>query len=343
VGSSSGLAALMENFTVDILGENEITKRQVMTRVNSREIKEKIIKKFNLTKVYKTDKQRNRLDLALKIFKKKTKVDMTEEGGLGFADVISFSIDVLDKDSNRCSDIANYYVECIDEKIRSLNAQRASDNKEFIVAQMERHRQYLADAREKLRVFQLNNKIFDIPEQVKYVLKSIGTIKAQVLSLETQKSFLLMQHNQQSVEVRQINNQIYLLNKKILDIEKQQKPDLFLGLNKSLDLAYEYADLYLEVEALTGVITLLKQQFEQARIQESKNVKSIRIIDRARPPQKKYKPKRAYIVIAMVTFYMGFLSLILVSKKYYHRMRQASPGIIEKIENIVAHFSFRKQ
>jgi len=340
-GSGSGLSALMENFTIDILGTNEISKRQLLTILNSREIKEKIINKFDLIRVYRLQKRYNGLELAIKTFEKNSTIDMEEEGGLGFSDVVSFTVTILDKDSNRCAEMANYYILVVDEKVKELNGTKAHNNKIFLQGEIEKSYQKLEIARNNLKSFQIENRIFDVPTQVGQALKSLGEFKAQVISLETQKAYLSLEHNSDFQKIRELSAQISIINHKIEELERNRKPDLMPGLDNSLGLANRYADLFLEVEAYTSVIKLLRQQYEQACIQEAKSIPSLKIIDYAKVPQKKYKPKRSIIVIVLVSIYMLGFVLLICAKSNFAVVRKQNPALTARVDEIMRNLRIR--
>ncbi len=337
VGSGSGLAALMPNFAVDILGGNDITKRQLVTILHSRELKEQIIEEFDLVHVYETEETPNYLEKAIRALEGNTTIKVSEEGGLGFSDITSISISILDKDSVRCAEMANRYVTIADDRIRELNSRKASENRAFIEQQIAISQDKLVQARSKLNQFQLENRLYSIPEQTKLVLQTVGELKSKMLSLETRRAYLLRQHAPAHPLIKDVNVQIAILDKEISQLEKKEKPDLLMGLEKSLELGNGYADRYIDVETLTGVITLLRQQLEQARIQENKAVSSVRIVDHARPPQWKAKPKKAFVVLTIVTLYMFGLVLVVLARKRYKKLRNNNPDAVAKIDEFLSH------
>ncbi|MFO7891950.1 MAG: GNVR domain-containing protein [bacterium] len=62
------------------------------------------------------------------------------------------------------------------------------------------------------------------------------------------------------------------------------------------------------------MLEYLAPQYEQAKIQEMKDVPTIQVIDWATRPEWKSKPKRAYIVI--LSFLISFMVSILLVLTY---------------------------
>ncbi|MFX1589891.1 MAG: Wzz/FepE/Etk N-terminal domain-containing protein [Promethearchaeota archaeon] len=338
--SGSGLSALMHNFSVDILGSNDLSKQQINTLINSRDIREKVIEKFNLIKLYKTSNATNYLEKALRILDRNIEINIDEEGGLGFADIISFSVSVYDKDAKRASEMVEFLIKQVDIAIRILGIQRAAANKKFIWAKIEELKDSLSLAREKLNAFQIKNKIFNPTEQVKIVIESIAKMKAEVISLETQRSYLATQQNYEHPDIKKLNIQINAIQKKIKELETKKSKDIMVGLESSLELMNIYADLLVEVESLQGVIVLLRQQYEQAKIQESKDIPSLRIVDHAKVAQWKAKPKRAYYVIVITFIYMFLIISFIIVQEFTSRQRDNDPQSLEKIDKVIKELKF---
>jgi capsule polysaccharide export protein KpsE/RkpR len=74
-------------------------------------------------------------------------------------------------------------------------------------------------------------------------------------------------------------------------------------------LGMENARLLREVTIQNTLLELLIPQYEQARMEETKNIPSIQIIDHPQVALNKTKPKRSYIVIAatMMAFLLSFI------------------------------------
>ena len=68
-----------------------------------------------------------------------------------------------------------------------------------------------------------------------------------------------------------------------------------------------------EVEVQGRLLEIMVPQFEQARMEESKNIPTLQIIDEPRIPLNKTKPKRMFIVLAVVfmstVFSVGYVFL----------------------------------
>ena len=75
--------------------------------------------------------------------------------------------------------------------------------------------------------------------------------------------------------------------------------DLYPSIRKLPLLGVEWADLYRKTKIQETIYQLLNQQYELTRIQEAKEIPTIRVIDPANLPEKKSWPPRLLIVLAV--------------------------------------------
>jgi len=88
----------------------------------------------------------------------------------------------------------------------------------------------------------------------------------------------------------------------------------------------EWADLYRKTKIQETVYQLLNQQYELTRIQEAKEIPTIRVIDPANLPEKKSWPPR--LLIIMTTTGVGILCTVLwiVGSDSWERVDRRDPG-----------------
>ena len=76
----------------------------------------------------------------------------------------------------------------------------------------------------------------------------------------------------------------------------------------SPQLLLEQERLIRDVQINATIYTELRKQFELVKIEEVKNIPVINVMDSARAPAKKDKPKRAIIVLSV--FFLSFLGAV---------------------------------
>ena len=174
------------------------------------------------------------------------------------------------------------------------------------------------------------------------VLQAIAAQKAEVLALESQKMYMQSIHDAGYDGLKVINQKISSLNAKIAEMENNERGDIFPGLVQSVDLADEYIDMLKDVETYVQLRFLLVQQLEQARLRRAKDYSGIYVVDRARPPQYKFKPKRAIVVIVIVGLYMSALILLLLFKEHFAYLRAHQPAKLEKYDALIRNLTSLK-
>lgn len=334
--SSSGILSMLgNNFTDDLLADSKFSKRQYIALLNSRELQEQLIDSFNLIKVYKLNKMPNSLDLALKTLQKTIIIKGNEEGGLGITDIVSVEITVIDKDPNRASNMANFLFDLLQKKVLNMNQKKYILQNAFIEQQIDLNDSKLINARNTLKTFQVKNQAYDVSTQAKMTIRSLGQLEGDRMSLEMQKAYLQKSFLPGYSEINEINQKLAICNQQISELEKRSNSSLTPGLQNSLNLSNEYVDHFKEVETYIQLNYALRQQLEISKLKQQKSYTEIDVIDHARPAQYKFKPKRAIIVLVIVSFYMALILLWIVFYDYYLYVRKNHP---EKIENILQAF-----
>ena len=324
--SGGGILSMLGNeLSPDAFMGSKFSKRQYISLLQSRELREQLINKFDLINLYKLNKMINSLDLTLKALDKNIIIKEEEEGGLGITDVLTVSLTVVDGKAQRASDMANSLFDLLEKKVLEIN-QRESDRQiDFLNKQTQLDDTLLARARRELKTFQLNEKMYDIPSQVKMTVRSLSQLEADKMSLEFQKAYLLKSFSSQYSEVNSLNEKLAVCNQKIAEIEQRYNSGLIPGLQKSLEISDEYLDRLKEVETYIQLKFLLRQQLEIAKMKQQKNYTGISLIDHARPAQYKFKPKRAFVVLGITITYMILLILWILLRDYYTFVRQNHP------------------
>jgi tyrosine-protein kinase Etk/Wzc len=336
--SSSGILSMLGNdITSDALLGFKFSKRQYIAFLNSRELREQLIKKFDLISVYKLAKmKKNSLDLTLKKLDKNIAIKEKEEGGLGITDIVVVNVTVTDGKAQRASDMANCLMELLNKKVLEINQQENILQIEFLNLQLSSTDSLMARSRKSLKTFQLENKIYDVPSQMRLTSRALSQLQADKMSLEVQKSYLQKSFSSQYSEVHSLNDKLAVVNQKIGDLEHQQNSGLIPSLERSLDLSDEYLDLFKEAETYVQLKFLLRQQLEIAKLKLQKSYTGINIVDHARPAQWKSSPKRSVVVIVLTFLYMTILVSWILFKDYYDSVRRSNPEKINQLLEALA-------
>ena len=292
-------------------------------------IVDSVIQKENLLKVYGV----NKMEDGLKEFFSHLQVKVENEGII--------SIEFEDKNRERAARVANLLVEELDRVNQMTNTSKAKSARIFIEERLNQTQSNLKAAEDSLRSFQERNRAIVLDEQMRALVKGAAELKAQLISSEIEMNVL-------SKNMSPNHPQIQLLKSKINEIRKQletlesgsqsSKGNKALGvpLTQAPSLSLELVRLMREVKIQETLFELLTQQYEQYKIEETKDTPTVQILDKASPPEKKAKPKRAMMVLIA-----GVASLLLsvifsFGLEYIDKAKKRQPEDFKRVEEMIS-------
>lgn len=258
--------------------------------LDSRELKEQIIHEFDLVSFYEMEDEP--WEKVLKAFNEYYSFDFNNEGYL--------TISYEDKDPQRSTNVTKRIVELLNDYSNDLAVSEASANKEFLETKIDEVQDSLTTIELRYSAFFENEEFIFIPENVNtaesisqvYARKKISEIEYELLSNR------LGADNQQLISKRE---EIELLNKEI-----QNFPQSII----------ESIKIYREYLVLTSMLEYLIPALEQAKLELVKNTPIILVLDEAKLPEYKSRPKRSIICIVSVLLAMlSTFGIILLREK----------------------------
>ena len=298
--------------------------------LQSRTVKEYMVNKFNLIDRYK---QRD-IEYAIEAFEEKIELEVTEEGTL--------EITIIDKDPLIAKEMVNEVLFMLDQINQSIGMEAGKYNREFLENRININKKDLEKAELALKTFQEKTGIIDLVTQLSStmqmsaqaynsIFEAYTALYAKKIESETElavaKTTLsnnnptIMQLekllNEQTIQLDQLMIRLdeklqYLLsNISPAQIDTIPNIEFSVSFNTLPSLGLENARLIREVELQSTIQEILIPQFEQAKLEETKNIPTLQIIDKPKVALNKTKPKRSLIVIGSTI--MSFLmSLIFV-------------------------------
>lgn len=248
---------------------------------------DKIIDRFRLMEVYE---QKTRLEM-YRVLIAKVKIEVGKKDGL-------ISITVEDKDPKRAADMANAYVEELEKLTLGLNISGALQNKSFLEDRLSTAKADLARAEDALKSFQSRNKAISVTEQARATIEGVAQLRAQLAAQEVQLATFRRQLTDYSQEVKSSKTSIANLKTQIAKLEGQEAGASSIpNVGAVPELGQEYARLMRDFKIQEILVELLTKQYEMTKLTEANNVSTVQVVQKARIPDRKIKPKRAIIVI----------------------------------------------
>lgn len=313
LSSISGFSSTIKDLskTLGRLGTTSEEAYNYLAILQSRTSYEKVIKKFNLREVYKFDPD-DPIEDIIDELESNVKFNVEDEGNI--------TIKVTDKDPNRAAAMANYFVQILNEISIDLGTLEAKNNREFIEKRYIQVLKDLKNVEDSLKYFSEKFSVYSIEDQTKAAIKAAADIKAQI---ELQKiEYELLTRNYGTEHP-------WVLEKKLLINELQNRlksmkfgesniasssVSLYTPFSQLPEVGIEYLRLMREYELQGKLLEFILPIYEQAKIEEKKDIPVCVVLDKAVPAQKKSYPKRVLIVI--FSFLMSlFISIIYVLLK----------------------------
>lgn len=308
-GSADAASSLVGGMVSDAMGIKSSGALYIGV-LRSTTVQDELINRFGLRKVYGVrygKEARERLA---------DNSDISEDRKSGI-----ISITVTDRSPERATQLARAYVESLNELMAALNTSAAHRERLFIEDRLKAVKQDLDAASKDLSEFSSKNLTLDVKEQGKAMMESTAALAGQLIAAESQLSGLEQIYTANNVRVRSLQARISELRRKLSQLRGSDQdsasgadatPDDFgISIAKLPTLGVTYYDLYRRVKIQETVFEVLTKQYELAKVEEAKELPTIKVLDEARLPEKKSSPKRMLMTLAGA-FVAAFSAIVFV-------------------------------
>jgi uncharacterized protein involved in exopolysaccharide biosynthesis len=311
--------------------------------LQSRTASEKVIEKFNLRQVYDIDKDKP-FENVLSELENNVSFNIEDEGNI--------LISVIDKSPVRAANIANFYIDILNEISTQLSVTEARSNRKFIEKRFNQVKADIANIEDSLEKFSKKYNVLEMKEQMKAAITVAAELQAQVEVAKIETELLNNNLGENNPLVLQSELKVEELNKRLMSMklggDKNLKSslNLFIPFEKVPETGIKYLRLMRDFEIQNKLLEFLYPIYEQAKIEEQKNIPVVLVVDKAVPPQKKDSPKRTIIVfLAVLLSFFFSIGYVLIKESYSNlqddekRYKKIKNGIIEPLKSF---FKFRK-
>jgi len=189
-----------------------------------------------------------------------------------------------------------------------VSVSSAREERVFLEGQVANARRDVDEASRKLREFQEQHKVIDLPEQSKAVISAMAQIKGEMVSKQIELSYLNGFSGRGESNVVQLEQQISVMAHKLEQLEAQtaiqtgsgagsgSAANFFPNAMNVPQLRFELEQLMREQKIQETVFGLMTQRFEMARVDEARDTSSFQILDSPTLPTFRSRPRRRNIV-----------------------------------------------
>lgn len=295
--------------------------------LESRRIGDRIIKEFDLLTVYEGAKTTNDV---WKTLAEATTVFLGRKDGM-------ITVTVEDQDPQRAADLANAYAVELEKLTHEFALGDASRRRLFMEKQLGEVKETLQQAEIAYKDFQKKSGLIKESQQGEAIIRAIASLHAQISAKEVVLGSLRLSATEENPEVQLLVTGLSELKKQLKKLEQDNPEDrigsLFQGTSRLPEVGLEFSRLMRKLKYAESLYGMLNQQYELAKVDESKDAPLVQVLDPAIPPEKRTSPKRKQMVLmAMVAsgFAMCLLAFMLEAK----RQAEEDPEQSEKVADL---------
>jgi tyrosine-protein kinase Etk/Wzc len=261
-------------------------------------IADRIIARFNLRKIYQT----RDIEETRKALKSNASLNIEKKSSF-------ITIKVTDKNPKRAAEMANAFVEELENLLKVLADQEAKSRLIFLEKERILANHNLTKAEEELRTFSERNSVIQIDTQTKGILEYVANLRAEIDAREVQAQVLRQQATTSNYDMVRLETEIKGLKEKLLNAEKRMDKacigDVCINTSKVPKLGLEYIRLYREVKFQEILYQTFCKLMEIARLDMARNIKIISLVDKALPPERRSNSRLLpSIMIGVGTFFI---------------------------------------
>jgi tyrosine-protein kinase Etk/Wzc len=221
-----------------------------------------------------------------------------------------WSPDDAEKDSAKVLSayLANKLVATLDNFNRERLMTSARNTRVFVEGEYKKRMQQLDTAYASMQNFQQKNKAVSLPDQLSATVTAAAELGASIQQMEIQLSVEERELSPNSDRIQTLRAQLQAAKRALAGFDDGSVGDYVVGLKGVPQLARQFAGLTREIKLLETLTAYLRQQWEQEKINEQRNLPSLQVLDPAIPPDRKSSPKR--LAMLLLGLSCGFVASI---------------------------------
>lgn len=278
---------------------------QYVALMTSTTVMDRIIKRFDLLKVYDEE---YRVE-ARKALAKNLSINVGKKDNL-------ITIEVDDHSPERAAEMANALIDELRYMTNTLAVTEAQQRRIFFESRLKEAKDKLTLAQQALQASGYSPDV--LRAEPKAAAESYGRINAELMAADVKLQALRRMWTDSAPEV-QLQQTVVASLRQELSKFQQSGAGAVAGAGTGSGAGADYISKFREFKYHETLFDLLSRQYEAARVDESREGAVIQVVDVATVPEKKSKPKRALIMAG------GALAGLLFSVLWVFAWRVASP------------------
>jgi uncharacterized protein involved in exopolysaccharide biosynthesis len=288
--------------------------------LKSDSVRDELIQKFSLLKVYHdryaTDARK---DLA-------EHTDISEDQKSGI-----ITVTVTDHDPRRSAAMTAEYVRELNWMVNHQSTSSAHRERIFLDQRLEQVKGDLESAEQQFSRFASQNHAIDIPTQGKAMVEAAATLQGELIAAEAELQSLRQIYMDDNARVRSAQARVSELQGALQRIggtnatDESSAKELYPSLRELPLLGVTYADLLRRTKVEEAMFETLTQEDELAKVEEAREIPSVRLLDAPDVPQKKSFPPRLLITCLVASLAMVLSAAWILIDSSWKKVESADP------------------
>jgi capsule polysaccharide export protein KpsE/RkpR len=240
--------------------------------------------------------------------------------------------------------MAEEYVNALNNAVNNLSTSSAHRERVFLENRLAGVNVDLEAAERDFSQFASKNVALDIKEEGKAMLEAAGTLQGQLSAAQSELEGLKQIYTDNNVRVRTVEARIGELQHQIQKLGGKYNPDingqitenasgapnaddsLYPTIRRMPVLGVSYADLFRRTKVQEAIFETLTQEYEMAKVQEAKEIPTVKVLDPASTPESKSFPPRLLILIACTILAFAGASAWVIGEERWRHIDPSDPG-----------------
>ncbi len=295
-GAAGGLGGMASN----VLGLKS-TSDVFVGVLTSRTVQDKLIQQFDLKKLYGDRRMEDaRRDLA-----QHTDISVDRKSQI-------IAISVTDRSPQRAAAMAQAYTGELNRLVAELSTSSARRERIFLEGRLQAVNQDLEAAEKDFSQFASKNTAIDVKEQGKAMVEAAAMLQGQLIAAQSQYEGLREIYTDINPRVRTVKARVDELQRQLEKlggkgesatiVSSQSGDSMYPSIRKLPLLGVPYADLYRRTKIQEAVLETLTKEYEMAKVQEVKEIPTVKVLDVAQISDKRSFPPRLLIMFLGTVF-----------------------------------------
>jgi capsule polysaccharide export protein KpsE/RkpR len=265
--------------------------------LNSRTVQDDLIGKLDLRKVYGV---RSWADAREKLADR-TDISSDRKSGI-------ITIKVTDHTPQRAAAMGREYISELNWVMTQLNTSSAHRERVFLEDRLQQVKGDLEQAEKDFGEFASKNATLDIRDEGKGMVEAAGSVEGELIASETELQGLKQIYTDENVRVRSVQARVGELRRQLRRLggkagtsaskESSDDTSVYPSIRELPLLGVNYSDLLRRTKVEEAVFATLTQEYEQAKVNEAKELPSETVLDPPDVPEKKSFPPRALMTVS---------------------------------------------